>query len=84
MTKDSFLALHKYGMLWLLLGSCISSDSNTTNEERAKNIGLMEDLLMLFKEDDIAKSLEPKTLEGYETHCREGIKILKDEIEQKQ
>lgn len=84
MHKEILLEMHMNNLMWLLLGSCISADSNTINEERAKNIGLMEDLLMLFKEDDIAKAIEPKTLEGYETRCREGIKILKDEIEQNQ
>ena len=84
MHKEVVLEIHKNDLMWLALGSCISADSNGTNEERRENIKTMEELLSVFKEPDIIGHLGEESIRNYTSYCEKGIELLKKEIEQTQ
>jgi hypothetical protein len=84
MDKEVVLEIHRDDLMWFALGSCISADSNGTNEERMENIKTMEELLSTFKEPDVIEQLSEETIRNYTSYCEKGIELLKKEIEQNQ
>ena len=84
MDKEAILEIHKNDLMWLALGSCISADSNGTNEECKENIKTMEKLLSIFKEPDIIEQLGDESIRNYASYCEKGIELLKKEIEENQ
>ena len=70
-------ATFKSGMLWLVLGSLISADSNMTAEECEKNIELSDNFLKAIdKAEKIPESERVKIKE----HLSDGIRILKQDL----
>ena len=84
MDKEIVLEIHKNDLMWLALGSCMSADSNDTNEECRENIKAMEELLTTFKEPDVIGQIGEESIRNYASYCEKGIEILKNEIEQNQ
>lgn len=80
--KQIIIELHKNEMMWFLLGSCISADSNMTNEERTENIDSLKDILKTLKDPEVVEAIDERSLKKYASYCRKGAKMLKREIEE--
>lgn len=53
MTVEAFNTFYKAGMLYLILGSIISADSNITKDEIQKNLGKVKDIQGFLNESDL-------------------------------
>lgn len=52
MTHEILKPIYENGLIWLLIGECISADTNMTNDERLKNIGRLSEIAKLLISDD--------------------------------
>lgn len=80
MDKEIFLEAYQNDLMWMILGSAISSDTNLTNEDRENNIKRLNEIKDLCSETEIIEKIKAKDLLKIQELAERGIKILSSEI----